>query len=60
MLTLLAGPAFCGWVCPLGSIQEWISKLGRKLLGKRHNKLIAYGVDRWLRYLRYVVLGWVI
>ncbi|MDI3478133.1 MAG: hypothetical protein PWQ59_1658 [Thermoanaerobacterium sp.] len=26
-LSILFGPVFCGWVCPLGSVQEWIGKL---------------------------------
>jgi polyferredoxin len=59
-LTLLAGPVFCGWVCPLGSIQEWFGKLGRKIFKRRFNRLIPYKVDRVLRYLRYLVLGWVV
>ncbi len=25
------GKAFCAWVCPLGTIQEWLGKLGRRL-----------------------------
>ncbi|MER2539264.1 MAG: 4Fe-4S binding protein [Azonexus sp.] len=27
----ILGKAFCAWVCPLGTIQEWLSKLGRRL-----------------------------
>lgn len=50
------GPLFCGWFCPLGTWQEWMGKLGRKLLGKRYNTLIPPKADRWLRLLRYAVL----
>lgn len=28
---LVFGKMFCGWVCPLGSIQELVGKLGRRL-----------------------------
>lgn len=60
ILAILFGPVFCGWVCPLGSAQEWIGKLGRKLLGKRYNRLIPERPNRGLSYLRYVVLVWVV
>lgn len=60
LLALLFGPVFCGWICPLGTLQDWISRLGKKLLKKRYNRLIPAGVDRVLRYLRYFVLAWVI
>jgi polyferredoxin len=59
-LTLLLGPVFCGWVCPFGSIQEWFGKLGRKIFKRRYNRFIPYKVDRILRYLRYLMLGWVV
>lgn len=55
-LTLLFGPVFCGWVCPLGSIQEWVGKLGKRILGNRYNRLVPQKLDRVLRYLRYVLL----
>ena len=57
---LLLGPVFCGWVCPMGSVQEWLGKLGRKIFSKRFNRVVPYSVDRWLRYLRYAVLAWVV
>jgi len=60
ILTLIAaGAFFCGWMCPLGSVQEWVGKLGRKLFGKRYNK-VPKKLDRILGYLRYVVLAIVI
>jgi polyferredoxin len=59
-LTLFLGPVFCGWVCPLGSIQEWFGKLGKRIFKRRFNRLIPYKVDRILRYLRYLMLGWVV
>lgn len=59
-LTIAFGPVFCGWVCPMGTVQELVARLGRRILGKRHNKLIPKQADSYLRYLRYAVLAWVI
>ena len=50
------GPIFCGYVCPLGTYQEWIGKLGRRLFPRRFGRMIPQKVDRWLRLLRYAVL----
>jgi polyferredoxin len=61
LLAILFGPVFCGWVCPFGSIQEWMGGIGRKLFKKRrYNHFIPHKMDRYLRYLRYAVLAWVI
>jgi len=59
-LALLAGPVFCGWICPFGAFQEWTGKIGKMLFKKRFNRFIPYRFDKWMRYLRYVVLAWVI
>lgn len=59
-LAVLFGPVFCGWICPLGTLQEWISMMGKKVFKKRYNKFIPYKYDKYLRYLRYIVLVWVI
>ena len=57
---VLFGPAFCGWVCPFGSLQEWIGLLGRRIAGRRFNRMVPRRLDRVLRFLRYGVLAWVL
>ena len=59
-IAFLFGPIFCGYFCPLGTWQEWIGKLGRKLFKKRYNHFIKPSIDSKLRYLRYVVLALVV
>jgi polyferredoxin len=60
VLAILFGPVFCGWVCPLGTIQEFISGFGRRVLRKRFNHFVPAKLDNVLRFLRYAVLAWVI
>ena len=60
LLTLILGPVFCGWICPFGTVQEFIGKMGKKLFSKRYNHFIIPKVDQWLRYIRYGVLFMVI
>lgn len=58
---VLFGPVFCGWVCPLGTIQEWFAGIGKKIFKKRrYNHFIPAKIDRVLRYTRYLVLVWVL
>ncbi len=60
ILSILFGPVFCGWVCPFGSIQEWIGKIGKKIFPKIFNRFIPVKADKVLRYLRLFVLAWVV
>jgi len=60
LLALLFGPVFCGWVCPFGSIQEWVGKIGKKLFKRKYNQFIPYKVDVVLRYAGYLMLAWVL
>ena len=60
VLAILFGPVFCGWVCPLGTVQEWVSKWGRKLFRRRFNHFVPPRIDNILRYARYIVLVWVL
>jgi polyferredoxin len=60
LLSIFFGPVFCGWVCPLGTVQEWVGKLGKKLFRRRYNHFVPARLDRYLRYTRYLVLLWVL
>lgn len=60
ILAVLFGPVFCGWVCPLGTIQEFMSKFGRKFFRKRFNHFVPKRLDKVLRFSRYLVLAWVL
>jgi len=56
LVTILLGSVFCGYLCPLGSIQEWIGSLGRRMF-RRFNHSINQRLDRALGFLRYGVLA---
>lgn len=60
LLAIFFGPVFCGWICPLGTVQEWVSKLGRKLFRRRYNHFVPTKLDNLLRYARYGILVWVL
>lgn len=57
---LLMGPLFCGWICPFGTFQEWISRIGQKILKKKQFRSIPYKYDKYLRFFRYIALAGVI
>jgi ferredoxin len=58
LLTLIASRGFCGWICPFGSVQEWLGLLGKKIFRKKYNPTGKW--DRALRYLKYVILAIII
>lgn len=61
ILSFLFGPVFCGWICPLGTVQEWVGILGRRIFKtKRYNHFVPRRIDSVLRYARYGVLIWVL
>ncbi|MBA4384463.1 MAG: hypothetical protein C0410_06980 [Anaerolinea sp.] len=71
VVALLFRSAFCGWLCPLGFLQDLVSKFsgfmqkripglrrGISSLKKKGARLAI--LDRYLRYLKYLVLVWAV
>ncbi len=54
-ISFLFRRAFCSWLCPVGTISEWLWKLGRRLFRR------TFALPRWadwpLRALKYVLLA---
>jgi NAD-dependent dihydropyrimidine dehydrogenase PreA subunit len=71
LVAFLARSAFCGWICPLGFLQEMVARMGgalqrripgfRQAVGavKRRGAALS-AIDRPLRLLKYGVLMWAV
>lgn len=55
LMSLLLRKSFCGWLCPVGTLSEYLWKSGRKVFGRN------FAPPRWLdiglRGLKYLLLG---
>jgi len=54
-IAFLFGKAFCSWLCPVGTISEYLWRLGHKLF--RRNFTLPRWLDIPLRGLKYLLLG---
>ncbi|MCV5403723.1 4Fe-4S binding protein, partial [Escherichia coli] len=55
IISLLLKKAFCSWLCPVGTLSEFIGDLGKKLFGRQ------FAPPRWLdiplRAVKYLLLN---
>ncbi len=54
-ITLLFRKAFCGWLCPVGTLSEGLWKLGRRLFGRTF--ALPPWIDGPLRAAKYLLLA---
>lgn len=55
LISLVLKKAFCAWLCPVGTLSEYLWKFGRKIFGR--NLTVPRWLDIPLRSLKYVLLG---
>jgi polyferredoxin len=54
VLTLFLGRFFCGWVCPMGALQQFVGFLGRR--GQRTARRVAVNQPHRARRIKYWLL----
>ncbi len=54
-ISLVWRKAFCSWLCPVGTVSEWLWRLGRRVFGR--NLALPRRADAVLRALKYLLLG---
>ena len=54
-IAFLFRKAFCSWLCPVGTVSEYLGKLGKKLFGR--NFQLTRWADIPLRGLKYLLFG---
>lgn len=54
IMCLVAKKSFCSWLCPVGTISEWLWKSGNRLTGKNFH--LWPWIDIPLRALKYILL----
>ena len=73
-ITLVFRTGFCGWICPLGTIFDFVRGLGKgigslsfmKPINKRYKKWIKNNrktldiIDKYARYFKYIFFLWIL
>ncbi len=58
LLVVLLGKTWCGWLCPVGLLQDWVTRL-RKSLGVREAEILVRNKQK-LSIFKYVLLAYMI
>lgn len=48
LFSILWGRLFCGWICPMGAVQEFLSP-------DQNRRMLPVMADRLLKYLKYII-----
>lgn len=54
VITLLLGQVYCGYICPFGALQEFISRIGRHLYLRSYPD---QELERRMRYVKFILLA---
>lgn len=54
-MSLVFRKSFCGWLCPVGTVSEYLWRFGRTLFGR--NLRLPRALDIALRGIKYVLMG---
>jgi polyferredoxin len=54
-ISFLYRKAFCSWVCPIGTLSEWLWELGQAVFGRTLS--LPRWIDRPLRGLKYILFA---
>jgi polyferredoxin len=55
IMSLLLKKSFCSWLCPVGTVSEYLWKIGRRIFGR--NLRLPRWADIGLRGVKYFLLG---
>jgi polyferredoxin len=55
LVSLLFKKGFCGWICPIGTISQWVWMAGKKVLGR--NFTMERYTDGIIRSLKYILMA---